>query len=72
MDTDWTEDTDTRHSHTGFVLMFNGGPIIWKSYRQDSVALSTSEVEYMAASEGGKEVVYIRVILQDFGFVSPS
>jgi hypothetical protein len=36
--------------------------------RQDSVALSTSEAEYMAASEGGKEVVYIRAILQDFGF----
>ena len=48
--------------------MFNGGPISWKSRRQDSVALSTSEADYMAASEGGKEVVYIRDILQDFGF----
>jgi hypothetical protein len=47
--------------------MFNGGPISWKS-RQDSVALHTYEAEYMAASEGGKEVVYIRAILQDFGF----
>ena len=48
--------------------MFNDGPISWKSRRQDSVALSTSEADYMAASEGGKEVVYIRDILQDFGF----
>ena len=68
VDADWAGDTDTRRSHTGFVLMFNGGPISWKSRRQDSVALSTSEAEYMAASEGGKEVVYIRAILQDFGF----
>ena len=37
-------------------------------YGEDSVALSTSEAEYMAASEGGKEVVYIRPILQDFCF----
>lgn len=43
--------------------MFNGGPISWKSHRQDSVALS----ECMTGSEGGNEVVYIRAILQDFG-----
>jgi hypothetical protein len=48
--------------------MFNGGPISWKSRRKDSVALSTSETEYMTVSEGGKEVVYIRSILHDFGF----
>jgi len=45
VDADWAGDTDTRRSHTGFVLMFNGGPINWKSCRQDSVALSTSEAE---------------------------
>ena len=65
---DWASDTDTRRSHTGVVLMFNGSPISWQSRRQDSVALSTSETEYMDAREGGKEVVYIRDILQDFGF----
>ena len=49
--------------------MLNGGPISWKSRRQDSVALSTSEAEYMAASLCGQEVVYIRAILRDFGVV---
>ena len=68
VDADCAGDTDTRRSHTGFVLMFNDGPISWKSRRQDSVALSTSETEYMVPNEGGKEVVYIRDILQDFGF----
>jgi len=34
---------------------------------QDSVALSTSEAEYMAASLCGQEVVDIRAILRDFG-----
>ena len=28
---------------------------------------TTTEAEYMAASEGGKEVVYIRAIVKDFG-----
>ena len=39
VDADWAGDTDTRRSHTGFVFMFNGGPISWKSRRQDSVDL---------------------------------
>jgi hypothetical protein len=47
--------------------MLNVGPISWKSRRQDSVDLSTSEAEYMAASPCGQEVVYIRAILRDFG-----
>ncbi len=46
----------------------NGGPISWKSRRQDSVALSTSEAEYMAASEVGKEIFYLRVILRDVDY----
>jgi hypothetical protein len=60
VDADWAGDTDTRRSHTG--------PISWKSRRQDSVTLSTLESEYMVAIEDDKDVVYIRVILQDFGF----
>jgi hypothetical protein len=47
--------------------MMNGGPISWKSRRQDSVALSTSEAEYMAASEVGKEILYLRALLRDVG-----
>jgi hypothetical protein len=39
-------------------------PISWKSLGQDSVTLSTYEAEYMVVCEGGKETVYIRVILR--------
>jgi hypothetical protein len=53
VDSDWAGDTDTRQSHTGYVLMLNGGAISWKSRRQDSVSLSTSEAEYVAASQCG-------------------
>ena len=34
--------------------------------RQDSVSLSTSEAEYVAASQCGQEVLYLREILRDF------
>jgi len=29
VDADWAGNTDTRRSHTGYILMINGGPIAW-------------------------------------------
>ena len=46
--------------------MLNGGAISWKSRHQDSVFLSTSEAEFVPASQCGQEVVYLREILRDF------
>jgi len=60
--------TDTRRSHTGYILMMNGGSISWKSRRQDNVSLSTSEAEFVAASQAAQEVVYLREMLKDFGY----
>ena len=68
VDADWAGDTDTRRSHTGYVLMMNVGPISWNSRRQDNVSLSTSEAEFVAASQSGQETVYLQQTLSDFGF----
>lgn len=43
VDVDWTGDTDTHRSHTGFVLMFNGGPVRWKYRNQDVRIQSPSQ-----------------------------
>ena len=48
--------------------MMSGGAISWKSRRQDCVSLSASEAEYVAASQCGQEVLYLREILRDFGY----
>ena len=68
MDADWAGDTDTRRSHTGYILMMNVGPISWKNRRQDNVSLSTSEAKFVAASQAGQEALYPRDILKDFGY----
>lgn len=39
----------------------------WASVKQQSVALSTTEVEYMSASEATTQVIWLRFVLQDFG-----
>ena len=46
----------------------NGDPTSWKSRRQDSVALSASEAEYMVVSEVVKGILYLRAILRDVGY----
>ena len=68
VDADWANDTDTCRFHTGYILVVNGGPISWKSCRQDNVSLSTLEAEFVAASLAAQEVVYLRETLRDFGY----
>jgi len=55
-------------SHTGYILMMNGGPISWKSHRQDNVSLSTSEAKFVATSQAGQVALYLRETLKDFGY----
>jgi hypothetical protein len=47
--------------------MIAGGTIGWYSKLQTIVALSTTEAEYMAAVEAGKEIAWMKNILSEFG-----
>ena len=68
VDSDFGSDVDSRKSMTGFLMSLNGGPISWKSSRQGGVTLSSSEAEFVAASQAGQEVVYLRALLRGFGY----
>ena len=48
----------------------NGGPISWKSRRQDNVSLpvSISEAKFVAAGQAGQEAFYLRETLKDSGY----
>ena len=54
-DADFATDLDSRKSTTGWVFMYNGGAISWRSHQQSITALSTSEAEYMSLSDSAKE-----------------
>ncbi|KAL1516533.1 hypothetical protein ABEB36_000440 [Hypothenemus hampei] len=58
-DADFAGDIDSRKSTTGYVFKLNGGAITWQSRKQGCVALSTTEAEYVAASEATKEAVWL-------------
>jgi len=59
VDADYAGCQDTRRSHTGYVLMLNGGAISWRSKRQATVSMTLAESEFIAASQCGLEVVYL-------------
>jgi hypothetical protein len=59
-DADFAGDLDTRKSTTGYLFKLNGGAISWSSKRQPTVALSTTEAEFMAAAGGCKEGLWLR------------
>lgn len=62
-DADWGSDRLDRKSFSGYVFKFCGGSISWKSCKQRTVALSTTEAEYMALSDATKEAIYLRNLL---------
>ncbi|POM74328.1 Integrase catalytic core protein [Phytophthora palmivora] len=55
-DADWTGNRDDRRSVSGVMLMMCGAPVVWRSKFQKTVALSSTEAEYMALSDCIKEV----------------
>lgn len=66
-DSDFASDIDTRRSTTGYIFLLNGGPITWSSQKQKTIALSTTEAEFVAASESAKEIIWLRQLLSDLG-----
>ena len=49
------------------MFTINGGAVSWKSSKQETAADSTTEAEYIAASEAAKKGVWIRKFLIQLG-----
>ena len=64
-DADWASSLDDRHSTTGycFSLTENGPPILWKSNKQPTIALSTCETEYVSLAATTQESLYLMQLL---------
>ena len=51
------------------MFCLNGGVVIWKTSKQPTVADSTTEAEYIAASETAKEAVWVKKFVTELGVV---
>ncbi|KAG5880144.1 hypothetical protein JTB14_000012 [Gonioctena quinquepunctata] len=65
VDSDFPNNTCDRRSYTGFVFKLVGGAVSWECKKQTTVALSSTEAEYMAITEASKEAIHFRNLLSD-------
>jgi hypothetical protein len=66
-DADYGSNLIDRKSTTGYIFVFCGGPISWQSRKQPTVALSTMEAEYMALSDGIRELLSRMYFITELG-----
>ena len=62
-DSDWAGDKESRKSISGYCSMLNEGPVSWCSKRQSTVALSSTEAEYITLTLAAKEATWLRLLL---------
>jgi transposase InsO family protein len=64
-DADWAADKSDRKSVSGSAIFYGGKLIQWTSKKQQTVALSTAEAEYIAAASTASEMIYVRGVASD-------
>ena len=68
-DADMAGDVDNRKSISGYLITYAGGAVSWQSKLQKCVALSTTETEFIAATEASKELLWLKKFVNELGFV---
>jgi hypothetical protein len=69
-DADWAACIDSRRSTTAYIFFAAGGPISWKSKVQPTVALSSTEAEYMSLTAAAQEAMSLRSLQSEFSIPS--
>ena len=67
-DSDLGGNLDNSRSTSGYLITFAGGAISWQSRLQKCIALSTTEAEYIAITEGAKELLWMKEFMKDLDF----
>ncbi|CAI7825772.1 unnamed protein product [Closterium sp. NIES-53] len=66
IDADHAGESDNRRSRTGYIYRLEPiGPISWQSSKQELIALSSAEAEYIALCSATKEGLYLRELLEE-------
>ena len=67
-DSGWASDNTTHRSQSGYFISLAGGLVTWTSRAQKTIALSSTEAEYMALSDCSRQVVWMHTLLGELGY----
>lgn len=67
-DADHGGDKDSRKSTTGYLVKLGQVVVCWRSKLQPVVTKSTTEAEYVAGNEAGKEILWMQKLLGELGY----
>lgn len=70
VDADWANCPIDRRSYTGYSFLLAGAAVTWESRKQTTVALSSTEAEYLGLSAAAKEAIYLINFVRELGFDS--
>ncbi|KAK0586597.1 hypothetical protein LWI29_009370 [Acer saccharum] len=65
-DADWAGNIDDRKSTSGGCFYVGNNLVSWSSKKQNSVSLSSSEAEYIAAGSACTQLLWMKQILKDY------
>nr|GEU84370.1 retrovirus-related Pol polyprotein from transposon TNT 1-94 [Tanacetum cinerariifolium] len=66
VDSDYTGDLNARKSLSSYIFSHCGSVISWYSFLQAITSLSTTEAEYISSTEGVKEAIWLRGMVNEF------
>jgi hypothetical protein len=70
-DSDYANCLDTSRSISGYCYSLGSGVISWSSKKQKHAADSSCYAEYIALHHAGKEIIFLRELLDGLGIVVP-
>jgi hypothetical protein len=71
-DMDWTSNVNDHKLTSGYMFKLAGAAVSWSSKKQTSVALSSTEAEYISRAHAAKEAIWLRQLLSELGLDTSS
>ncbi|CAL2249531.1 unnamed protein product [Prunus armeniaca] len=66
-DSDWAGSVDDMKSTSGYAFTIGSGIFSWSSKKQETVALSSAEAEYVATASSACQAIWLKRIFEDMG-----